>query len=608
MHKTLFLALVILFYRQAHGQQATLEQLREKGELLLDEEKYREALTINIDNLNKARQQGEFFYEALFLHNIALSWQHLNEDQQALTYYERAFALAEKNNFTQLLNNIYCNRAIVYRKKGQYAKAMRDLIAARTSFEQQHDLNGLYAVYNSMGNIELLRHNSEEALSYYQQAVTLLEGLMEEHVGNPSMLVEYQLDMGLTLNNIGEIYIRRGQYQLALQTLNTALSYKQKSKQVSYCASTILALGIVYDSLKQWTKADSLIQEAYQQSKIYHNRLTHIQSCGALASLYSRQQKYQDALSYLDISLELAKKDSLQEELLQNFDIRRKLYRKTGQLTEALAYDDLYFETEQYLRNIEKEKEIEDLKARYELDRTTLQLEQSKEQNNWLVLVIVIVAALLVSIAFAYRQKKKSRDKIELLMRELNHRVKNNLQVLLSMINLQQSQLIDQASKDALKATQSRIMAMSFIHRKLYKEKEFTLIDIGEFIKELVEDLRLVYCSPQQQLTTHYQIQLLELEADKAIPLGLLINEIVTNAFKYALVQHPHGILHISLSIHERDISLSISDNGPGYEPDPANRHNGFGTSLVSTLARQLKGSLHYKNNQGTTVTLHFRK
>lgn len=607
MHKTLFLALVILFYRQAHGQQATLEQLREKGELLLDEEKYREALSINIDNLNKARQQGEFFYEALFLHNIALSWQHLNEDQQALTYYERAFALAEKNNFTQLLNNIYCNRAIVYRKKGQYAKAMRDLIAARTSFEQQHDLNGLYAVYNSMGNIEYLRKNYDESLLYYETALQLINGLMKE-VTNKNVQSDLKLDMAIALNNIGEIYTRLSKHKLALTYLDSALHYKEQINRHLYTANTLIALGITYDSLKLYNTSKQFLLKAYEISSEQHNTLTFVQSTNALASLFSREQKYEAAIAYLNEGLKPAKMDSLHEELLQNYNIRRKLYRKTGQLTEALAYDDLYFETEQYLRNIEKEKEIEDLKARYELDRTTLQLEQSKEQNNWLVLVVVIVAALLVSIAFAYRQKKKSRDKIELLMRELNHRVKNNLQVLLSMINLQQSQLIDQASKDALKATQSRIMAMSFIHRKLYKEKEFTLIDIGEFIKELVEDLRLVYCSPQQQLTTHYQIQLLELEADKAIPLGLLINEIVTNAFKYALVQHPHGILHISLSIHERDISLSISDNGPGYEPDPANRHNGFGNSLVSTLARQLKGSLHYKNNQGTTVTLHFRK
>lgn len=606
MHKTLFLALVIILCRQVYAQQHTIEQLRQAGEQLLDEEKYEEALQKNLNNLRIAREQKDVSYEALFLHNIALSCQHLNKDEQALTYYEQAFALAEQNNFRRLLNNIYYNRAILYRRKGQYTKAMRDLIAARTTLEEQHDINGLYAVYNSMGNIEYLRANYLTALQHFETAIVLIDGLLKETTDRMQQ-EELTLDMAISLNNMGEIYTRMSNFSLSLLYLDSALKYKQRVNRERYTAGTLLALGITYDSLDNTAQSVAFLNRAYEISKKHQSVLTLIQASNALASLYGKQKNYDAAFRYLDEGLELARTDSLREELLQNYDIRRKLYRKTGQLADALIYDDLYFETEQYLRNIAREKEIEELKTRYDLDKTNLQLEQSRQKNNWLIIVVVITISLLVSIAFAYVQKKKSRDKIEILMRELNHRVKNNLQVLLSMVSLQELQVKDSSSKALLKATQSRIMAMSFIHRKLYKDREFTLINIGDFIQELVQELQMVYHTQAQHVHVDFNLQLLELEVDKAIPLGLLVNELITNAFKYAFVQHPDARLHISLETDDRDITIIINDNGPGYHPEKSTI-NGFGSTLILTLIKQLKGKINYASGQGTTVTVHFRK
>ncbi len=162
-------------------------------------------------------------------------------------------------------------------------------------------------------------------------------------------------------------------------------------------------------------------------------------------------------------------------------------------------------------------------------------------------------------------------------MKELHHRVKNNLQIVSSLLNLQSARIEDPQAQKALMEGQHRIEAMSLIHQKLYQTQTTSRVNIQEFIAELSENLIHAYGYKAHNFNLQLQVAVKELEADIAIPVGLILNEVVTNAFKYAYKNVSDPALHISLQEQANKLQLTIGDNGreltdkrPGNIPPPS--------------------------------------
>jgi two-component sensor histidine kinase len=203
------------------------------------------------------------------------------------------------------------------------------------------------------------------------------------------------------------------------------------------------------------------------------------------------------------------------------------------------------------------------------------------------------------------KQISEQAEQLKLLMKELHHRVKNNLQIVSSLLSLQSNRLLDEDAKQAVKVGRQRIEAMSLIHRSLYQQNNPNLVNMPEYITDLLESLMESFGVAKEQLALDLCISVAELDVDKALPLGLIINEWVTNAFKYAYPQVSEP--HLQVELHQTNgIQLSIRDNGPGLPAGIWEKpQTSFGLKLVKVLSKQLNGTCAVENHHGTTFTLH---
>ena len=207
------------------------------------------------------------------------------------------------------------------------------------------------------------------------------------------------------------------------------------------------------------------------------------------------------------------------------------------------------------------------------------------------------------------RQIASSLQEKETLLQEVHHRVKNNLQIISSILNLQSSYVKDENSLIILKESQNRIKSMSFIHETLYMSKNFGSIEVGEYIKGLTRNLIHSYSINSNDISLVLDTDEVELSLDQAIPCGLIINEIVSNALKYAFPENKKGKIEVSVKEEAGVMKIYIADDGIGMKDDfDIEESDSLGLQLIYTLTEQLDGGIEFSGEKGTKYLITFEK
>ena len=199
---------------------------------------------------------------------------------------------------------------------------------------------------------------------------------------------------------------------------------------------------------------------------------------------------------------------------------------------------------------------------------------------------------------------KQALEEREMLLREVHHRVKNNLQIISSMINLD-------PNRELFIDIENRINSMALIHEQLYNSDNFTMIEMGAYLERLSDSIRSSFHSLSADIQIELACEQISLDIERAIPLGIILNELITNSFKHAF-SDGDGKLEISFCIHKDPggddlLQLKISDSGPGLPEDPGfERQEGLGLILIRQLSRQLQGSFSFDGSVGFRFCLSF--
>jgi len=204
------------------------------------------------------------------------------------------------------------------------------------------------------------------------------------------------------------------------------------------------------------------------------------------------------------------------------------------------------------------------------------------------------------------RQLQSSLAEKETLLRELYHRVKNNLNIVASMVGLQASMISDSAHTKAFEDMRERVLAMARMHEVLFKAGSSLQIDLSDFIRSLTIQLSRAY--ERDNVSFVQEIESVELDADAAIPCGMIINELISNALKYAFPENQQGTITVRMKNMEGGfVVLSVVDDGIGFHPEssPA-RSDSLGMTIVSALVEQLSGTMTIASEHGTSFTLVF--
>ena len=424
------------------------------------------------------------------------------------------------------------------------------------------------------------------------------------------------------------------------QSIELGFKHCQACKDSSMLAKMLMFQGILSYKRQQ---LDSSAQCFQQSSEIYFSLRDTIRSANALAkvgNVREEQGRYQEALiyylRYYDIAMQQPDdfyrltaniylggnylylnrpKDALRhalearqlaQKLKANFEYSVTLEYEAGAYQQMGLYEEAFITQKKYIKfykdtliNAERTEQIETLKTQYETEKKegqiALQTAQLSTQQRTLWAVVSALGIALLGGGLLYRLTQKLRQRNaekEFLIKEIHHRVKNNLQVLSSLLHLQSRQITDETALDAVREGQNRVDAMGLIHQKLYMGDNLAAVEMQDYLKNLGDTLLDSFGLDDDRVQIAYHLEPMHLDVDTAIPLGLIINELVTNSLKYAFPNGQSGTVEISLWKDDTGkLCLQVADDGAGKNaaPNPKNS-TAFGTQLVQMLSKKLGG------------------
>jgi two-component sensor histidine kinase len=541
---------------------------------------------------------------------------------QAATYLNRAEAEADRTNSPWL-------RAQVVRKWGDLEWAAEHFPEALSRFQQAEQ---------AFATIETERGPNASRCRYFILFMKLRQGQVQ---GNNNNLPQAERSVRAALayarqfsrptpdeqrliasaySELSIITGKRGQQLASLAYIDTAAQQAKATGDEGSYHTYLLNGAITRKNLGQFAAA----LRQYETCVAYYTRtadnfglaFTYANMPRALLGL----KRYDDGIAYAQKALATSQQTgarlSIQQDVNESLSM---LYKAKGDYRQALAAFQKAKAQHDSLFSQEKEQQMQELTEKYEGARKEAQiqdLEANARQRTWQLASLGGGAALLalllgVSVYQSSRLRRsnerasKQAEQLQLLMRELHHRTKNNLAIVSGLLELQANRTDSSATKAAFREGQQRIQAMSLIHQRLYQTDTLTTVDFSEYIRQLVYSLMDTYGYTTQTLDLRLSLEAEAIEADTAIPLGLIINELLTNVFKYAYQNVPSPQLSISLSRSTDSLQLTIADNGPGLDLAAWNRPGGsFGKQLVRSLSHQLNATLRIDTQHGTRISL----
>ena len=322
---------------------------------------------------------------------------------------------------------------------------------------------------------------------------------------------------------------------------------------------------------------------------------------------------YKKGIDFLNQSLDISKEIRLEIERSNIIQFLIDIFIKTGDYKSAFEYQKQKVEIDEKIINDQNKARVAALEILHESEKKdqTILFQQTaisqREKIIWASIGILILISVLMALLFRTVQSVNNKNKhIETLMRELHHRVKNNLQVISSLLGLQSMKLDDPHAKKAVEDSKRRVKAMSMIHQRLYQNEGVAQINFDTYVEELVNDLKNSYM-PDRTIQIDLNIPAINLDVDTTLPLGLIINELISNSFKYAFVDMKEPIIEVELLNEGENYTLNISDNGQGSNKElNVENSDSFGLRLVKLLVNQLKGNIAYNYNNGMSYQIQF--
>ena len=337
--------------------------------------------------------------------------------------------------------------------------------------------------------------------------------------------------------------------------------------------------------------------------------------------VFFKQKKYDLALNTAFKYCDLAKSPTQITQKKEIFDVMSKIYQAKGNFVKAINYKDSVLLYDSKIAENRHENAAFALEVRYRSERSKVALQEAKTQQSYLIAGLFLALLLASFIYYQSRQKtitnnrlSKSYDKIDkqknqlqLLMRELHHRVKNNLQLISSLMSIQALRVDDEKTKLVLEEGQQRVESISMIHQRLYKNEDISEVDFELYIKDLVDKSMRAYYFNHDTLKTDILIENNNLSPDECIPLGLIINELLTNSFKYAFPKVENPVLCLHLKKYENEqLKLVYADNGEGLGDIKIDDIPSFGLTLIKMLSQQLGGNYKFESKNGLRFELIF--
>lgn len=522
--------------------------------------------------------------------------------QQSIDHYNKALIEFTKSGQKNLLALAYMDIGVSNRKLGLYETAIENFMNAARIFENLSKRESLADTYSSIGGCFSDLDNYKSSLEYNNKALQLRQQIKNDDLISSS------------LNNIGFVYYRAGKPDSAINYLSRSLQMMKAGKDSDELVLTLQNLGASWAKKGQLDKGERYILRSLKIAENYKQSEEYVRGKEDLAEIYLEQKKYAQALSAINVTIDTAAKSKLLDLLQRAYMVKYNIYKQSGDYKNALLYADKASELKDIIFNAKRDRAITDKQTKYKTEEAEKDAAAFKEKSELkdkivtqqtMYIIVLGFAAVLLAVLFIiayknFQKKNKANQRIQTLMRDLHHRVKNNLQILQGLFSMQIDNLSDEKTKNALRENEARLTSMNLIHSRLYLDNTTTKIEMGDYLTKLLNHIKDSFGEyGQNEVNLKIEVSNIMLEADKAVAIGLIANELTTNSFKYAF-NGAGGEIHLALQLIEKSkILLTLGDNGVGLKPENKDKAPSFGLKLVNLMARQLNSTLVVKSNPG---------
>ncbi|MGY3212676.1 tetratricopeptide repeat-containing sensor histidine kinase [Mucilaginibacter sp. HD30] len=550
---------------------------------------------------------------------VAFTYFMLDKGDSAKTMFLKLINDNKKTNY-KAVGFAYHGLATYYRYKANFNKALFYIFESYKWAIKTQDTNRLDMIYGEFAQIYQELGQTDNSIAYYKKSIALRNKklLRQNYIFRTAGFLIQQL-------------IKKNRQTEALKYIEKLeRGYGRVGKAAK--ANIAQAKAYCYDALKQHSLAEQYYKDvvdyyANEDEELYDIALFDI------SKFYVTTRAYKKAAKYLSkIVADTANVQRIKDTQLLLYKVDSAEHNYLSALQHLLSYQSL----NDSIFNATKNKQIEELNIKYQTDQqlknilalqkeTQLQRERVKQSDKIKNLILggVIILLLLIAVLYHnYRLNKRNNIEIsmknqalnrlitekEWLLKEVHHRVKNNLQIVMGLLQRQSAYINNEEALAAIQNSENRMHSIALIHQKLYQSENLDLISMPEYIEEMIGYLK-DSCDVDNRILFEKHIEDIYLDVAQAVPLGLILNEAITNAIKYAYQPHQSGTIYITLVNNgECYNQLTIADDGPGL-PGGFNidKVESLGINLMRGLSKQLGGSFDIYSEQGCTINVVFK-
>jgi len=605
------------------------EALNNMGVFYSNVGNYEKAMDHYNESLKIMKKAGYKKEIAVALNNIG--YIHLTQGKavKALEFYLNSLSIKKEIHDEKGIANSLNNIAQVYYDHGDITKALEYNINSLKIKEKLKDNRGVSASLNNIAVIYLDLEDRNKALEYHLKSLEL-----NEAIGDKKMIV-------VILSNIGLIYTGDGDFQKGLEYYNRALTISESVSDKHGLIYSLKNIGIVYSKKGEYEKALTCFKKSLTISEKIGDKKEIASLYHQMASVYLKKNKIASAKISAKKSMVLAQELGYPLRIRDASEVLKVIYQKEKNWEEAFNMQEVFITMRDSLNNEKTEKSAIRQQAKYDLEKKELELSKSEQEvgllssqneiqelklNRNRILIVLFSTALglvsiLILLIFRGNKKKKviykllkkqkediskKNDEKKILLKEIHHRVKNNLQVVNSLLKFQSREIEDEKILGMFKKAQKRVLSMAMLHEKLYRSDDLKSINIKDHFTVLTEDLIKNY-AVDKKITLEINIDEIDnIGIETLTSLGLIISELITNSLKHAFKETNEGTIMVSFKQVNTIYELIVGDDGVGFVSKEESA--GLGTKLTQIFTKQLGGTIEIMKKPGTVYKIEFEK
>ncbi|MEZ4874823.1 MAG: histidine kinase dimerization/phosphoacceptor domain -containing protein [Flavobacteriaceae bacterium] len=496
----------------------------------------------------------------------------------------------------------------------EYDKAIEYYLEATRYFEETNNGQKLYRIYNNLAACYNIRNDLDNTEKYFLKSLEIAT-----KIGDATWVANIN-------NNLAVLYMNHQLYEKADGAITHALSYYQEQKDSLMLGITHMNLGNSKIYQDDYQSALSSYGQAMQLVPYEKVPLLYAVSETGIGIALTKQKEFKKALPHLTKGVEIAKTIHHVQQLMESYAALSSYYSETKDYENAYLLSQEAQKLKDSVLSATQDQNMAEALTKFESEKKDAQLKlmeleaEKTSQQQKLYLLFALAGLLIAGLIgfFLYKNKKKNTllakqkklleltvDEKNVLLKETHHRVKNSFQIVSSLLYLQSENIKDKEAKIAMKEAQNRVRSMVLIHQKLYSKDQLVGINTQEYFTDLVRDIFESHQDESQKIKYTLNVESLVLDVETITPLGLILNELITNVLKHAFPKADEdNTMHITFSKQAATLQLIVADNGKGMPNEI--KESSFGISLIKALSKKVKAHLSFVENnpKGTKAVL----